>query len=203
MRTLFLLHTSLQGTESLSSSLASDYVAQWQANHQDGRVISRDLATNPVPHLTAERFAAFTTAADERNAEQLAIAAFSDELINELQEADEILIALPMHNFGIPSTLKAYIDHVARAGITFRYTPDGAIGLLTDKRAIVFATRGGKYFGTPLDTQTDYMKTFLAFLGIEDTQFVYAEGTAMGEESLNAGIRSARQQIHALDAIAA
>ena len=203
MRTLFLLHTSLQGTESLSSSLASDYVAQWQANHQDGRVISRDLATNPVPHLTAERFAAFTTAADERNAEQLAIAAFSDELINELQEADEILIALPMHNFGIPSTLKAYIDHVARAGITFRYTPDGAIGLLTDKRAIVFATRGGKYFGTSLDTQTDYMKTFLAFLGIEDTQFVYAEGTAMGEESLNAGIRSARQQIHALDAIAA
>jgi FMN-dependent NADH-azoreductase len=203
MRTLFLLHTSLQGPESLSSSLASDYVAQWQANHQDGRVISRDLATNPVPHLTAERFAAFTTAADERNAEQLAIAAFSDELINELQEADEILIALPMHNFGIPSTLKAYIDHVARAGITFRYTPDGAIGLLTDKRAIVFATRGGKYFGTPLDTQTDYMKTFLAFLGIEDTRFVYAEGTAMGEESLNAGIRSARQQIHALDAIAA
>ncbi len=203
MRTLFLLHTSLQGPESLSSSLASDYVAQWQANHQDGRLISRDLATNPVPHLTAERFAAFTTAVDERNAEQLAIAAFSDELINELQEADEILIALPMHNFGIPSTLKAYIDHVARAGITFRYTPDGAIGLLTDKRAIVFATRGGKYFGTPLDTQTDYMKTFLAFLGIEDTQFVYAEGTAMGEESLNAGIRSARQQIHALDAIAA
>jgi FMN-dependent NADH-azoreductase len=203
MRTLFLLHTSLQGPESLSSSLASDYVAQWQANHQDGRVISRDLATNPVPHLTAERFAAFTTAADERNAEQLAIAAFSDELINELQEADEILIALPMHNFGIPSTLKAYIDHVARAGITFRYTPDGAIGLLTDKRAIVFATRGGKYSGTPLDTQTDYMKTFLAFLGIEDTQFVYAEGTAMGEESLNAGIQSARQQIRALDAIAA
>ena len=203
MRTLLLLHTSLQGIESLSSSLASDYVAQWQANHQDGRVVSRDLATNPVPHLTAERFAAFTTAADERNAEQLAIAAFSDELISELQEADEILIALPMHNFGIPSTLKAYIDHVARAGITFRYTSDGSVGLLTDKRAIVFATRGGRYFGTPLDTQTDYMKTFLAFLGIEDTQFVYAEGTAMGEESLNDGIQSARQQMRALDAIAA
>ncbi len=203
MRTLLLIHTSLQGTASLSSSLASDYVAQWRARHRDGRVISRDLATNPVPHLTAERFTAFTTAADERSAEQLAIVAFSDQLIDELQEADEILIALPMHNFGIPSTLKAYIDHVARAGITFRYTPDGAVGLLTDKRAIVFATRGGKYLGTPLDTQTDYMKTFLAFLGIDDTQFIYAEGTAMGDDSLNASIESARQQIRALDAIAA
>lgn len=203
MQKLLLIHTSLQGPESLSSSLASDYVARWQANNPDGRVVSRDLAVKPVPHLTAERFAAFTTAADERNAEQLAIVAFSDQLIGELQEAEEILIALPMHNFGIPSTLKAYIDHVARAGITFRYTGEGSIGLLTNKRAIIFATRGGIYQGTPLDTQTDYMKTFLAFLGIEDTQFVYAEGTAMGDESLNAAIQSARQQILSLDAIAA
>ena len=203
MKTLLLIHTSLQGPDSLSSSLASDYVARWQSNNPNGRLISRDLASNPVPHLTAERFAAFTTSADERNTEQQAIAAFSDQLIHELQEADEILIAVPMHNFGIPSTLKAYFDHVARAGLTFRYTPDGPVGLLTNKRAIVFATRGGKYEGTPLDTQTSYMKTFLAFLGIDDTRFVYAEGTAMGEESLNAGIERARQQILALEAVAA
>ena len=203
MKTLLLIHTSLKGPESLSSSLASDYVTQWQANNPDGRLISRDLASNPVPHLTAERFAAFTTAADERNAEQQSVAAFSDELIDELQQADEVLIAVPMHNFGIPSTLKAYFDHVARAGLTFRYTADGAVGLLTNKRAIVFATRGGKYVGTPLDTQTSYMKTFLAFLGIDDTEFVYAEGTAMGDESLKTGIQSARQQIRALEALAA
>ena len=203
MKTLLLIHSSLQGTESLSSSLAADYVAQWQANNPDGRLISRDLAANPVPHLTAERFAALTTAADERDAEQQAVAAFSDQLIDELQQADEVLIAVPMHNFGIPSTLKAYFDHVARAGITFRYTADGAVGLLTNKRAIVFATRGGKYAGTPLDTQTSYMKTFLAFLGIDDTEFVYAEGTAMGDESLKAGIQSARQQIRTLGALAA
>jgi FMN-dependent NADH-azoreductase len=203
MKTLLLLHTSLQGPASLSSSLANDYVLQWRSSNQGGRIVSRDLATNPVPHLTAERFAAFTTDADERNAEQRAIAAYSDQLISELQEADDILIALPMHNFGIPSTLKAYIDHVARAGITFRYTSSGPVGLLTDKRAILFATRGGKYAGTPLDTQTDYMTMVLAFLGIEDTQFVYAEGTAMGDESLNASIQSARQKIRTLDAIAA
>lgn len=203
MKSLLLIHTSLHGPASLSSSLAGHYIEQWRAENSDGRVISRDLATEPVPHLTAERFAAFTTAADERSSEQQAIVAFSDELIGELQGADEILIGLPMHNFGIPSTLKAYIDHVARAGITFRYTADGAVGLLTNKRAIVFATRGGKYQGTGLDTQTDYMKNFFAFLGIENTQFIYAEGTAMGDESLNAGIKSARQQIHALNALAA
>ena len=203
MKTLLLIHTSLQGPESLSSSLAGDYIEQWRAENSDGRVISRDLATEPVPHLTAERFAAFTAAAEERSSDQNAIVAFSDEMIGELQEADEILIGLPMHNFGIPSMLKAYIDHVARAGITFRYTADGPEGLLTNKRAIVFATRGGKYLGTGLDTQTDYMKNFFAFLGVENTQFIYAEGTAMGDESLNAGIKNARQQIHALNAIAA
>jgi FMN-dependent NADH-azoreductase len=203
MKTLLLLHTSLQGPASLSSSLASDYVTRWQAGNPRGRVISRDLAADAVPHLTAERFAAFTTAADERDSEQQAVVAVSDELIAELQAADEIVIALPMHNFGIPSTLKAYIDHIARAGMTFRYTADGPVGLLTDKRAIIFATRGGKYRGTPLDTQTGYMRNLLAFLGIEDTQFIYAEGTAMGDESRKTAIRSARQQLRALDALAA
>ncbi|MGB5346725.1 MAG: NAD(P)H-dependent oxidoreductase [Woeseia sp.] len=203
MKTLLLIHTSLQGPNSLSSTLANDYLAKWQARTPRGRVISRDLAARPVPHLTAERFAAFTTKAEERSAEQREAASFSDELIAELQAADEILIALPMHNFGIPSVLKAYFDHVARAGITFRYTATGPVGLLTGKRAIIVATRGGKYLGTQLDTQTDYMKNFLRFLGIEDTQFAYAEGTALGDESLQAGIESARQQIRALDAIAA
>lgn len=203
MKTLLLIHTSLRGTASLSSSLAADYVTRWQANNPAGRLISRDLAEDPVPHLTAEGFAAFTTAARDHDSEQRDLVAMSDELIAELQQADEILIALPMHNFGIPSTLKAYFDHIARAGVTFRYTENGPTGLLTDKRAIVFATRGGKYLGTSLDTQTRYMKNFLRFLGIADTQFVYAEGTAMGKDSLEQSIEYARQQIRELDAIAA
>lgn len=203
MKTLLLIHTSLQGPASLSSALAGDYLLQWQAQNPRGRVISRDLAAKPVPHLTAERFAALTAAPGERSAEQRAIADSSDNLVSELQAADEVLIALPMHNFGIPSTLKSYFDHIARAGITFRYTANGPVGLLTGKRAIVFATRGGIYRGTADDMQTDYMKKFLAFLGIEDTQFIYAEGTAMGEDSRSAGIQKARQQIRALDALAA
>ena len=203
MNTLLFIHTSLQGPEGLSSTLAGEYLTQWRKDNPNGPVIDRDLAANPVPHLTAERFTAFTTGPGERSSEQEEVVAFSDELIVELQAADEILIGLPMHNFGIPSTLKAYIDHIARAGVTFRYTADGSVGLLTNKRATVIATRGGKYRGTPLDSQTDYIQHVLAFLGIEDTRFVYAEGTAMGEESLNAGIHSARQQIRALSQMAA
>ncbi len=203
MKTLLVLHTSLSGAAGLSSSLANGYVKKWLSENPDGVIVDRDFSENSVPHLTAERFSAFTTDAEERTKKQKDIVAYSDGLIAELQLADEILIALPMHNFGIPSTLKAYIDHIARAGVTFRYTADGPVGLLENKRAMVFATRGGKYLGTPADTQTAYMKAFLGFLGISDVSFVYAEGTAMGPEHLQAAIASAEQQIQTLAAIAA
>jgi FMN-dependent NADH-azoreductase len=94
-----------------------------------------------------------------------------------------IVMGLPMYNFGIPSTLKAYFDYIARAGMTFRYTENGPIGLLAGKKAIVFATRGGLYEGTSLDTQTSYIRNFFNFLGISDVEFVYAEGLNKGEPS--------------------
>ncbi len=109
-----------------------------------GKVIKRDLAQDPVPHLTAERFTAFGTPASQRTLEQQRLVAESDALIDELRRADVLVIGLPMYNFGVPSTLKAYFDHVARAGVTFRYTADGPVGLLTGKQAYVFATRGGQ-----------------------------------------------------------
>lgn len=203
MKTLLQIHTSLHGAESLSSSLANDYVEQWQLAQPNGRIISRDLSSSPVPHLTAERFSAFAVAPDERDEEQRTATELSDELISELRAADEILIALPMHNFNVPSTLKAYFDHVARAGETFRYTSAGPVGLLTGKRAIIVATRGGRYEGTPSDLQTEYMKRFLAFLGITETNFVYAEGIASGGDSLTRSIENARQQIRTLRTAAA
>ncbi|HQY47645.1 MAG TPA: NAD(P)H-dependent oxidoreductase, partial [Usitatibacteraceae bacterium] len=92
-----------------------------------------------------------------------------------------IVIGLPMYNFGIPSTLKAYFDHVARAGVTFKYTEKGPVGLLGGKRAVILAARGGLYAGTPMDTQSAYVRDFLRFVGIDDVRFVYAEGLAMGE----------------------
>ena len=107
----------------------------------------RDLASQPLPHLTAERFTAFVTAPEQRTHGQASIAAESDALVAELAAADVIVIGLPMYNFGVPSTLKAYFDHVARAGVTFRYTANGPEGLLRGKRAYVIATRGGRYAG--------------------------------------------------------
>lgn len=203
MKTLLQIHTSLNGADGLSSALADEYVARWRAANPGGRVLERDLAEHPIPHLTAERFEAFSLDADERTDEQSAALATSDRLIDELKAADEIVIGLPMYNFGIPSTLKAYFDHIARAGVTFRYTAQGPQGLLTGKRALIIATRGGRYVGTPLDTQTDYVRNFLTFVGIEEIEFVYAEGVAMGDRQRTATLAQARRRIEQLGRLAA
>jgi FMN-dependent NADH-azoreductase len=108
------------------------------------------------------------------------------------------VLGLPMYNFGVPSTLKAYFDHIARAGRTFKYTEKGPVGLLTGKKAFVFATRGGLYAGTPLDTQTSYVRDFLRFLGISDVEFVYAEGLALGDAPKSAALAKAANEAHAL-----
>ena len=197
-KTLLLLSSSLYSTEGQSSRLAQRFVQGWKAANPDGRVITRDLARDPVPHLTAERFAAFLAKPEERTPEQRTIVAASDVLVGELRQADVIALALPMYNFGVPSTLKAYFDHVARAGVTFRYTANGPVGLLSGKQAYVFAARGGLYAGTPLDTQTAYVKTFLGFLGIDEVEFVYAEGLAISEASRETALAHARDEIDGL-----
>ena len=183
MRTILQLNTSLFGSGGQSSRLADAFVTVFRAQHPAVRLIVRDLAADPVPHLTAERFQSFLAKPEKRTGAQRAVVDHSDALIDELQRADTIVLGLPMYNFGVPSTLKAYFDHVARAGVTFKYTDKGPVGLLTGKKAIVFAARGGLYAGTPMDTQTSYVRDFLRFLGIGDVEFVYAEGLAMGEEA--------------------
>ena len=123
---------------------------------------------------------------------------YSDALIAELKAADFVTIGAPLYNFSIASTLKAYIDHIARAGVTFRYTEKGPVGLLTGKKAYVFATRGGVYSGTPLDMQTPYLRTILGFLGISDVEFVYAEGLALGLEKKEQALAKASAQADGL-----
>ena len=200
MSTLLHLNTSLFSEQGQSSQLAARFVADWKAANPRGRVITRDLARDPVPHLTAERFQAFLAQPGQRTAEQDAHVGYSDALIEELKAADTIVLALPMYNFGVPSALKAYFDHVARAGVTFRYTEKGPVGLLTGKKAVVIATRGGLYSGTPLDTQTGYVRDFLRFIGIGDVAFVHAEGLAMGEAPKAAALARARDAIQELAA---
>lgn len=198
MNTLLQLNTSLFASAGQSTRLADRFVAEWRAAHPAATVIVRDLSSDPGPHLTAERFAALLAKPAERTAEQQSVAACSDALIDELRRADVIALALPMYNFGVPSTLKAYFDHIARAGVTFKYTANGAVGLLQGKKAYVFAARGGLYAGTALDTQTAYVRHFLAFLGITDVEFVYAEGLAISDASKEAALAGARENIDAL-----
>ena len=195
MKTLLQIDSSLFSGNGESSRLASTFAARWKDLNPEGRVVTRDLAGQEIPHLTAQRFAAFLARPGERTAEQHAIAGFSDALIEELRQADVVVLGLPLYNFGVPSQLKAYFDHVARAGITFRYTANGPEGLLTGKKAYVFATRGGRYAGTPRDTQTGYVRDFLAFLGITDVEFVYAEGLAMGEAPRTEALAAAQDVI--------
>ena len=200
MKTLLQLNTSMFANGGQSTQLAERFVAGLRRANPGAKVVVRDIGREPVPHLTAERFGAFLSKAEERTDEQRTIVAFSDALIDELRRADIIVIGLPMYNFGVPSSLKAYFDHVARAGVTFRYTAEGPEGLLTGKRVYVFATRGGAHAGTPLDTQSDYVRDFLRFLGIDDVEFIYAEGLNMGNERKEAGLSIAHG---AIDRIAA
>ena len=199
------INSSLHGADAQSSRLASEFVAALQrapGRNGDGAVTVtvRDLALEPVPHLTAERFRALSSPASERTVDQQRVVAESDELVGQLQRADVVVLGLPMYNFGIPSSLKAYFDHVARAGVTFRYTASGPEGLLKGKKAFVFATRGGRYAGTDADLQSAYVRQFLGFIGIRDVEFVYAEGLALGDEPRSAAVAEAVSRIHQLAA---
>jgi FMN-dependent NADH-azoreductase len=195
MKTLLQLTSSLFSGDGQSSRLAENFVARWKDANPDGLVIVRDLARSPVPHLDAARFGAFLAKPESRTAEQSAVIRFSDALIDELRRADVIVLGLPMYNFGVPSTLKAYFDHIARAGVTFRYTEKGAIGLLSGKKAYVLATRGGKYAGTPFDLETGFVRQVLAFIGIADVEFIYVEGLALGAASVQSSLLGAHAAI--------
>ncbi len=198
MTTLLYISSSLFGDQGQSSQLSDRFVADWRRDHPEGRVIRRDLAAAPVPHLDATAIGGFMADPADRVPAQQAAVALSEELIGELQAADVIVLGLPMYNFGIPSTLKAWIDHVARAGITFRYTEKGPEGLLTGKRAYIFAARGGLYEGTANDSQTPYIRQILGFMGITDVKIVAAEGLNMGDDAKTAALAAARARIDAL-----
>jgi len=200
MKTLLQIHSSIFSSAGESSRLADEFVSRWHARNPRAPVVLRDLARDPVPHLDAARFQSLVSRPGERSATQQAVLDYSDVLVAELKRADVIVIGLPMYNFGVPSTLKAWFDHIARAGVTFRYTANGSEGLLKGKKAYVFAARGGLYAGTALDTQTAYVRDFLRFIGIEDVEFIYAEGLNIGDAAKRAGLGAAHAAIEQLSA---
>lgn len=186
------INSSIFSGAGQSTGLADQFVDRLRAQNPGARLTVRDLAADPVPHLDAARFGAFLAKPEDRTPAQQAVVADSDALIDELKRADVVVLGLPLYNFGLPSTLKAYFDHVGRAGHTFRYTEKGPVGLLTGKKVYVFAARGGFYAGTPNDSQTPYIRAFLSFLGMSDIEFVFAEGLAISEASKQQAIAKAR-----------
>ena len=182
MKTLLQINSSVFGDNGQSSQLNQQLVQEWLAKNTDGKVVKRDLTQNVIPHLDSTRVSAFFTPADKRSAEQQAIVEYSDSLINEIQQADAIVIGAPMYNFSIPSQLKSYFDHLARAGVTFKYTETGPVGLLDNKPVYIVTTRGGIHKDLPSDSQTGFLKSFLNFIGLKDLHFIYAEGLSMSQK---------------------
>lgn len=195
MKTLLVIKSSLFNGSGQSSRLSDEFTRMWRANNPGGRVLCRDLAADPVPHLSAEAFGGFGLEPADRSPAQHGAAIVSDTLIAELKVADEIVIGLPMYNFTVPSTFKAWMDYVARAGVTFRYTENGSEGLINDKPVHVLCARGGQYAGTDADTQTGLVQMFFGMLGLSDLRFVYIEGLAMGDDSRQAALEQARSTI--------
>lgn len=195
MSTLLLIESSVRQRGSVSRQLSEEFVAQWRQANPGGRVLSRDLAREPLPHLDADLLGGWMKPAAEQSAAEQAALARSDQLIEELLAADVLVLGAPMYNFAIPSTLKAWLDHVLRAGVTFKYTEQGPRGLLQGKRAYVLTARGGVYAGGPLDQQEPYLRQALGFIGIDDVQFVHAEGLNMGGDSAAQGLARARARL--------
>lgn len=195
MSQILVIESSARQQDSVSRQLTAEFVRQWQAAHPQDQIQLRDLAREPVPHLDANLLGGWMTpAAQQTPAEQAALLR-SQQLTDELLAADVLVLAAPMYNFAIPSTLKAWLDHVLRAGVTFKYTETGPQGLLEGKRAFVLTARGGIYAGSGLDHQEPYLRQALGFIGIHDVQFVHAEGLNLGGEIAEQGLRSARRQL--------
>ncbi|MER2554573.1 MAG: NAD(P)H-dependent oxidoreductase, partial [Thauera sp.] len=174
-----------------------EVVARLVAAEPAARVVVRDLARDPAPAIDEAALGALFTPAEQRSPEQAVRVAQSDALVAEVQAADVLVLGLPMYNFGISTQLKNWIDAIARAGVTFRYTENGPEGLLKGKKVYVAFARGGRYRGTAADTQTPYLQTVLGFLGMTDLHFVYAEGLNMGEEAVKQGFAEAEADIEA------
>lgn len=182
---------------SVSRQLSGELVEEFQRLDLSCQVVHRDLGNEPLAHLSHHAVVPIRTSEASAPA-QKAAKALSDALIEELEAAELIVIGSPMYNFGITSQLKAWFDHVVRAGRTFRYTPEGPIGLLRDKRAVLILTRGGIHSAGPArarDFQEPHLRTLLSFVGITDVSVILAEGLGISVESRERGLAAARTAI--------
>ena len=197
METLLHVKSSLFGEEGKSSQLATDFIEQWRSLNPQGEVIVRDLVEEPLPLLDGFVVGALMMPEAERSAAQQAVVNQSDQLIYEIKRADQIVMGVPMYNFAVPAQMKVYFDLLARAGVTFRYTENGPVGLMEDKPVYLFATRGGLYKDSGIDFQIPFVKQFLSFIGLQSIEVIYAEGLSM-EGVAESSLINAKAQISAI-----
>ena len=195
MTQILVLQTSARREGSASRQYTDQLVQALSDKHPGARIVTRELGIEPLPHLDETLLGGWTKPAEAQTEAERQAAARSAVLIDELLASDIVVIGSAMYNFGITSTLKAWLDHVLAAGKTFRYTENGPVGLAGDRKVYVVAARGGRYQGSPLDHQEPYLKTALGFIGISDLEFVYVEGQAMGEAEAAKGRTEAEDAI--------
>ncbi|WP_137886662.1 FMN-dependent NADH-azoreductase [Pseudomonas sp. 2FE] len=195
MSRVLVIESSARQQGSVSRELTAQFIAQWQAAHPADQVTVRDVAVEQVPHLDLNLLGGWMTPAEQQTAAEKAALARSNTLTDELLAADVLVLAAPMYNFAIPSTLKSWLDHVLRAGVTFKYTDTGPQGLLTGKRAYVLTARGGIYAGSSMDHQEPYLRQALGFIGIHEVDFIHAEGLNLGGEFQEKGLSQAKAQL--------
>ncbi len=188
-------HAFANGTGSFSTRLASELAHGLRDAHPGATLTVRDLALAPPPALDSAALQALFTPAEHRTPEQAARVALDDALIAEFLAADIIVLGVPMYNFGVPSQLKAWIDAICRAGVTFRYTEKGPVGLVNGKTVYAVLTRGGMHRGQPTDLVAPYLQTTLSFLGMSDIHFIYAEGLALGPAAETRAVAAAQAEI--------
>ncbi|WP_416305027.1 FMN-dependent NADH-azoreductase [Neptunicella sp. SCSIO 80796] len=184
---ILYIQSSIFGDNGVSSGIARKLIDKLSTTNAS-EVVERNVSASEIPHFNFETI----TAIGEGKA------ALADELIAEVQQADIIIVGAPMYNFGIPTQLKSWFDHIARAGVTFKYSETGPVGLLGDKKVYVVTARGGLHKGNGTDLDSSYLQTMFGFLGITDVEFIYAEGVNLGDDARSKSIAAAEQQVIAL-----
>lgn len=198
---ILLVTSSPRGSASHSTRIATDLAHKLQAAGPSASLIVRDLSVHPLPHIDSDYAAGIYTPAETRSERQAKVVGISDTAVDELFAADTIIIATGLINFSISSTLKSWIDHIARAGRTFSYGKDGPKGLLTDKKVYIVLASGGVYSEGPavqLDHAIPYLRTALGFIGLTDIEVIRVEGVGMGPEATDTALKKATARVTAL-----
>lgn len=201
MSNILLITSSPRGDASLSTKVATDLANKLQAALPGSSITARDLVANPLPHIAEDYATGIYVPAENRTPEQAKVVGVSDAVLDEMFAADHIVLATGLINFSISSTLKSWIDHISRAGRTFRYTANGPEGLVSGKKAYIVLASGGVYSEGPaaaLDFAVPYLKSVLSFIGVKDVEVIRIEGVGMGEDAIKAALTKAGAQIEAV-----